>query len=186
MLFLDADVVAPAGLIDAFFSEPIGERVGAVTGDIYGIPDTSTLAARYGTARNFLGQRSHVNNPLRPRASSANLLVRREAFQQVGGYTEGIWAAEDTDFTWRLHAAGWSLEFNEHAVVAHAYRRSLRELGRQWRGYAAGARWLSQRYPDFKPDPGINRGIRLILSALGSGRAWPPAPTAAASPARRT
>ena len=143
--------------------------MGAVTGDIAGIPDTRTLAARYGTARNFLGQRSHVNNPVRPRASSANLLVRRAAFEQVGGYTEGIWAAEDTDFTWRLQAAGWTLGFNEHAVVQHAYRTTLRELGRQWRGYAAGARWLSERYPDFKPDPGLNRGVRLILKRFGIG-----------------
>jgi hypothetical protein len=169
ILFLDSDVIAPAGLLDSFFAEPIDERVGAVTGDIAGIPDTRTLAARYGTARNFLGQRSHVNNPVRPRASSANLLVRRVAFEEIGGYTEGIWAGEDTDFTWRLQAAGWTLAFNEHAVVQHAYRERLSELGRQWRGYAAGARWLSERYPDFKPDPGLKRGLRLLLKRLGIG-----------------
>ncbi|MDE3129678.1 MAG: glycosyltransferase [Acidobacteriota bacterium] len=169
LLFLDADVIAPRDLLARFFAEPIDAGAGAITGDIAGIPDTRTLAARYGTARNFLGQRSHINNPARPRASSANLLVRRAAFEQVGGYTEGIWAGEDTDFTWRLQAAGWSLGFNAHAVVQHAYRTSLRELGRQWRGYAAGARWLSQRYPDFKPDPGLNRGVRLALKRLGIG-----------------
>jgi GT2 family glycosyltransferase len=169
ILFLDSDVVAPADLLDSFFAESIGERVGAVTGDIAGIPDTRTLAARYGTARNFLGQRSHVNNPVRPRASSANLLVRRAAFEQVGGYTEGILAGEDTDFTWRLQEAGWTLEFNQHAVVQHAYRETLRELGGQWRGYAAGARWLSERYPDFRPDPGLNRGVRLLLKRVGIG-----------------
>jgi GT2 family glycosyltransferase len=169
ILFLDSDVIAPAGLLDSFFSAPIGERVGAVTGDIAGIPDTRTLAARYGTARNFLGQRSHVNNPFRPRASSANLLVRRAAFEQTGGYTEGIWAGEDTDFTWRLQAAGWTLAFNEQAVVQHAYRTTLRGLGRQWRGYAAGARWLSEHYLDFKPDPGLKRGTRLLLKRLGIG-----------------
>jgi mycofactocin glycosyltransferase len=169
ILFLDSDVIAPADLLDSFFAEPIDQRVGAITGDIAGIPDTRTLAARYGTARNFLGQRSHVSNPVRPRASSANLLVRRAAFEQVGGYTEGIWAGEDTDFTWRLQAAGWALAFNEHAVVQHAYRTTLRELGRQWRGYAAGARWLSRHYPDFKPDPGLNRGVRLLLKRFGIG-----------------
>ena len=170
MLFLDADVIAPRDLLDSFFEHDIDDRVGAVTGDIAGIPDTRTLAARYGTARNFLGQRSHVNNPVRPRASSANLLVRRAAFERVDGYTEGIWAGEDTDFTWRLQAAGWTLAFNEHAVVQHAYRETLRELGRQWRGYAAGARWLSERYPDFKPDPGLNRGARILLARLRIGR----------------
>ncbi len=169
ILFLDSDVHPPAGLIDDFFGSRIADDVGAVTGDIHGVPDTRTLAARYGTARNFLGQRSHVMNPVRPRASSANLLVRRVAFEQVGGYTEGIRAAEDTDLAWRLQALGWKLAFNPDAVVAHAYRRTLPELGRQWRGYAAGARWLSERYPDFRPDPGLNRGVRLILARFGIG-----------------
>jgi GT2 family glycosyltransferase len=169
ILFLDSDVHVPEDLLDAFFGEPIADTTGAVTGDIAGIADTRTLAARYGTSRNFLGQRSHVNNPFRPRASSANLLVRRTAFEQIGGYTEGIRAAEDTDFTWRLQDAGWSLEFNPDAVVEHAYRQRLSELGRQWRGYAAGARWLSERYPGFEPDPGINRGVRLALKRVGIG-----------------
>jgi GT2 family glycosyltransferase len=169
ILFLDSDVYPPADLIDAFFAEAIADDVGAVTGDIHGIPDTSTLAARYGTSRNFLGQRSHVMNPYRPRASSANLLVRRTAFVQIGGYTEGIWAAEDTDFTWRLQEAGWRLGFNEHAVVQHEYRKTMRALGKQWRAYAAGAAWLSRRYPDFKPDPGLNRLARILLKKVGIG-----------------
>ncbi len=169
ILFLDADVQAPPDLIERFFAVPIGARAGAVTGDIAGLADARTLAARYAAARNFLGQRAHVSHPLRPRASSANLLVRRAAFEAIGGYTEGILAAEDTDLIWRLLAAGWSLEFNERAVVGHAYRTSLRALGRQWRGYAAGARWLSERYPDFRPDPGLARGLRLLRHRLGLG-----------------
>ena len=181
ILFLDSDVIAPADLLDRFFAEPIGERVGAVTGDIAGIPDTRTLAARYGTARNFLGQRSHVNNPVRPRASSANLLVRRAAFEQVGGYTEGIWAGEDTDFTWRLQDAGWTLGFNERAVVQHAYRETLRELGRQWRGYAAGARWLSRALPRLQARPGPQpRRPPAAQARRDRRRASPSAPTGAA------
>jgi cellulose synthase/poly-beta-1,6-N-acetylglucosamine synthase-like glycosyltransferase len=169
LLFLDSDVKPPADLIAQFFSDPIDERVGALTGDIAGIPDTTTLAGRYGTMRNFLGQRSHVMNPFMPRASSANLLVRRSAFEQIGGYTVGIWAAEDTDFTWRLQAAGWTLAFNPHAVVEHAYRDTLKGLRKQWRGYAAGAKWLSQRYPEFQLDPGINRMVRRVLKRFGIG-----------------
>lgn len=169
LLFLDSDVRAPAGLLDDFFAEPPGDEYGAVTGDIVGVPDARTLAARYGTVRNFLGQRSHVMNPFRPRASSANLLVRRAAFEQVGGYREGIRQAEDTDLTWRLQEAGWRLGFAEHAVVQHAYRETLRGLGRQWRGYAAGAAWLAGEYPDFELDPGINRMVRRILKRFGIG-----------------
>jgi GT2 family glycosyltransferase len=169
ILFLDADVQAPGDLLSAFFADPIGERVGAITGDIRGIDSAHTLAARYGASRNFLGQRSHVRNQFRPRASSANLLVRRAAFEQAAGYIEGIRAAEDTDFTWRLQDLGWTLEFRPQAVVGHEYRSSLRDLRHQWRGYAAGAAWLARRYPGFKPDPGLNRALRLLLKKFGIG-----------------
>ena len=169
VLFLDADVRPPADLLARFFAAPIDERVGAITGDIRGIASTRTLAARYGASRNFLGQRSHVRNQFRPRASSANLLVRRAAFEQVGGYLEGIRAAEDTDFTWRLQDHGWTLDFRPDAIVGHEYRTSLRELRRQWRGYAAGAAWLARRYPGFTPDPGLNRALRLLLKRFGIG-----------------
>jgi cellulose synthase/poly-beta-1,6-N-acetylglucosamine synthase-like glycosyltransferase len=169
ILFLDADVVPPADLVDRFFSAPIDDRVGAITGDIAGFVGRPTLAARYGASRNFLGQRSHLANPYKPRASSANLLVRRAAFTAVDGYVEGVRAGEDTDFTWRLQAAGWTLEFRPEAVVAHQYRESLAELRRQWRGYAAGARWLESRWPGYRTDPGLNRLARILLHKLGVG-----------------
>jgi GT2 family glycosyltransferase len=169
ILFLDADVYAPADLLRQFFAEPPGATLGAITGDIVGAGNARTLAARYGTMRNFLGQRSHVMNPYRPRAASANLLVRRAAFTQIGGYREGIRQAEDTDFCWRLQEAGWQLGFREQAVVGHAYRATLRGLLRQWAGYAAGAAWLAREYPDFKVDPGLNRLARRLLKRVGIG-----------------
>jgi cellulose synthase/poly-beta-1,6-N-acetylglucosamine synthase-like glycosyltransferase len=169
ILFLDADTLAPPDLLARFFAAPIGERVGAITGDIAGFLGKPTLAARYGASRNFLGQRSHLANPYKPRASSANLLVRRDAFTAVDGYVEGVRAGEDTDFTWRLQDAGWTLEFRPEAVVRHQYRESLGELRRQWRGYAAGARWLESRWPGFHPDPGFNRLGRILLKKIGIG-----------------
>ena len=169
ILFLDADVRPPADLIDRFFAEPIADRVGAITGDVHGYVVRPTLAARYGASRNFLGQRSHLAHPYRPRAASANLLVRRAAFDRAGGYVEGVRAAEDTDFTWRLQDLGYTLAFCEDAVVEHRYRESLTELRRQWRAYAAGARWLERRWPGFHPDPGLNRLGRILLKKVGIG-----------------
>lgn len=169
ILFIDSDVRPPADLLDLFFIDLIDERVGVVTGDIVGLPEPRTLAERYGTVRNFLGQRSHVQNPYKPRAASANLLVRRACFEQAGGFTEGIKLAEDTDFTWRTQDLGWTLGFQPAAVVQHAYRSTLRGLGRQWRSYAAGTAWLATQYPGFKPDPGLNRMVRILLKRVGIG-----------------
>lgn len=160
ILFLDSDCVAPKDLIDAYFEEPIDEHVGALAGEVVPAQAPGTLAARYGAARAFLSQEQHLAHPYLPRAVAANLLVRRAAFEQVGGFYEGLRAAEDTDLSWRLQHAGWRLEPRERARVEHRYRATLGELRRQWRGYAAGRAWLARRYEGFVPDPAVSRALR--------------------------
>lgn len=160
ILFLDADCIPDPGLLDAYFAAPVGERVGALAGEVVPASDTAgTVAERYAAARNFLGQQAHLSHPYRPRAVAANLLVRRATFGQLGGFVEGVRAGEDTDFSWRLQEAGWRLE-PRPARVRHRYRATVRELRRQWRGYAAGRAWLARRYPGFKPEPALTRALR--------------------------
>jgi GT2 family glycosyltransferase len=160
ILFLDADTAPRAGLLDAFFEDGLDEDVGAITGEVLPAAGARTLASRYGAARNFLAQRPHYEHPYRPRATAANLLVRRTAFEQLGGFYEGVRAGEDTDFSWRLQEAGWRLALSPGAAVEHRYRASVSELRRQWRGYAAGRAWLGRRYQEFRPEPAIKRALR--------------------------
>jgi GT2 family glycosyltransferase len=173
ILFLDADCRAPASLIDDYFSEPVDERVGALAGEVSPAPGPETVAARYGAARGFLGQRQHLSHPYLPRAVAANLMVRRQAFEQVGGFFEGLRAAEDTDFTWRLQQAGWRLELRSQAWVEHGYRTTLSELRRQWRGYAAGRAWLARRYAEFAPRPAVTRAALRLRGRLRGSNGRP-------------
>jgi hypothetical protein len=191
ILFLDSDCRAPRDLIDAYFGEPVDTRVGALAGEVVPAADEAALASRYGAARGFLSQRQHLAHPYRPRAVAANLLVRREAFEQVGGFYEGLRAAEDTDFSWRLQQAGWRLEPRRDAIVEHRYRASVRELRRQWRGYAAGRAWLARRYDGFAPEPAAARAARRIRSRArwGHGAQQPiarSAPQTGAGPLERS
>jgi len=179
ILFLDADCEPERDLIDAYFATPVGDRVGALAGEVVAAADARTLAERYGAARNFLGQQAHLSHPYRPRAVAANLLVRRAAFEQLGGFVEGVRAGEDTDFSWRLQDAGWLLE-PRAARVAHRYRATVSELRRQWRGYAAGRAWLATRYPGFEPEPALSRALRgrgrragATSAGAGAGAARP-------------
>jgi hypothetical protein len=163
ILFLDADCVPATTLLDDYFASPVASDVGALAGEVVPSPGASTLAARYASERSFLGQAAHLSHPYLPRAVAANLMVRRAAFEQVGGFLEGVRAAEDTDFSWRLQHAGWRLELRSGARVEHTYRATLRELRRQWRGYAAGRAWLGRRYDGFTPEPALRRGLRRGL-----------------------
>lgn len=53
-------------------------------------------------------------------AIGAFLLVRRSAFDAVGGFDAGQWMyAEDLDLGWRLHAAGWATRYEPRAIVHH-------------------------------------------------------------------
>jgi cellulose synthase/poly-beta-1,6-N-acetylglucosamine synthase-like glycosyltransferase len=165
ILFLDADTQAPADLLDVYFAGPIDDQVGTVAGEIVGAGAASSLAARYGAARNFLSQGAHISHPYRPRAAAANLLVRREAFEAADGFQEGVRAAEDTDFCWRLQDLGWTLELRPEAVVEHRYRETVGELRRQWRAYASGRAWLAGRYPGFEPEPAVRRVLRRPVRA---------------------
>jgi hypothetical protein len=173
VLFLDADCVAPADLLDRYFLEPVAADVGALVGEVVPAGEPASLAERYGAARSFLGQAAHLAHPYLPRAAAANLLVRRAAFEQLGGFYAGLRAAEDTDFSWRLQRSGWRLELRTAAHVEHRYRASVGELRRQWRGYAAGRAWLRRRYPGFTPEPAALRALRRAgkrVPLLGSRR----------------
>jgi GT2 family glycosyltransferase len=167
ILFIDADCRPGPELIEQYFADPIRQDVGALAGEVLSIaqpggaddPSPPPLAARYGAAKSFLSQRQHLAHPYLPRAVAANLLVRRAAFEQVGGFYEGLRAAEDTDFTWRLQRAGWRIELRPRAWVQHRYRTTLPELRRQWRGYAAGRAWLARRYEGFAPESAFSRAL---------------------------
>ena len=172
ILFRDSDCRGPPGRLDAFVSQPVADDVGALAGEVVPAGDGATVAARYGAARSFLSQQAHLAHPYLPRAVAANLMVRRVAFERVGGFYEGVRAAEDTDFSWRLQRAGWRLELRPGATVEHQYRATLHELRIQWRGYAAGRAWLRRRYQGFEPEPAVRRGMSRawgLVRRNGSG-----------------
>ena len=177
ILFLDSDTEVPHDLLDRYFVAAISDLVGALAGGVTAAPGATSLAARYGAAKGFLSQDAHLAHPFMPRAVAANLLVRRAAFEQVGGFFEGVRAAEDTDFSWRLQRAGWKLEGRSEAVVEHRYRTTVRALRRQWRGYAAGRAWLGRRYDGFAPEPALRRAAGRALHRGSTRAVAPPAPT---------
>jgi N-acetylglucosaminyl-diphospho-decaprenol L-rhamnosyltransferase len=52
--------------------------------------------------------------------TGAFMLVRREAFDAVGGFDDEQWMyAEDMDLCWRLRRAGWEVAYDPGATVHH-------------------------------------------------------------------
>jgi hypothetical protein len=167
ILFLDADCRPAPTLLDDYFREPPDPRCGAMAGEIEGEPGQRSLAARYARSRSYLSIAVHSAHPHLPMAPTANLLVRRAVFEQVGGFPEGMTAAGgDTYFSWRLQEAGWELCFRPEAVIRHLHRDDLAALVRQTARNAAGAAWLNRHYPGAIHRPSLTGG--LLRSALGA------------------
>jgi len=66
------------------------------------------------------------------------LLLRSEAFSQVGGFDEGYYLYyEDVDLCWRMRLAGWNVLQDPSVAVIHDARRSSRRDLRFARWHAA-------------------------------------------------
>ncbi len=159
ILFLDADCRPAPNLLAAYFEESISNGCGAVAGQILGEPEQASFAARYARSRNLFDHADGLIRASGGGAAAGNLLVRREAFEQVGGFTEGIRSGGDLDICRRLAAGGWRLDFRQGAVVHHRHRATLPSLLGAVARYGAGARWLNKRYPGSSPAWPLRYGL---------------------------
>jgi GT2 family glycosyltransferase len=63
---------------------------------------------------------SHDRPRVVPWVLGAALAIRREAFEQVGGFDPSFYMyAEEVDLCWRLREAGWETHFAPVATIAH-------------------------------------------------------------------
>jgi glycosyltransferase involved in cell wall biosynthesis/GT2 family glycosyltransferase len=169
LLFVDSDCRPAPDLLEAYFGETIGDRTGLVAGEVIGARDQTALAARYARDRNFLDQRYPLAHDFLPYALTANLLVRRRVWRELGGFLEGILNAEDVDFAWRAQEAGWEVAFNPRAVLEHEHREDIKGLWKQARIASASAVWVHRRWPEapIPPNPWAQALARAAVGVPG-------------------
>lgn len=175
LLFLDADCRPAADLLERYRRERLDdERCGAIGGAIVGVLGQAGLLASYARERRFVTHAGPRHHPYRPYAITANLLVRRRAWEAVGGFDEAVRSTGDADFCWRLQDAGWELRFADGPVIEHLHREHLAGLLRQVARYGAGLGWLERRHPGCPPHRAwkrsIARNMRDGLAAWARGR----------------
>lgn len=94
---------------------------------------------------------------------TANLAIRREWFDRVGGFDErlnhgGVGIGEDHDLCARVYAAGGRLLATPEAAVCHWHRSSFRQVFRQGFLFGLAQALLTRRYG--------GRRVRLCLGGL--------------------
>jgi len=80
-------------------------------------------------------------------ATSANLGIRRDAFEAAGGYDPRFHHGEDTDLCLRAADAGLELAWCPAAEVAHPAATGLRAVVRRGFEHGSSARRLARVYP---------------------------------------
>jgi GT2 family glycosyltransferase len=112
-----------------------------------------TTVSTWIAERDKLDQRWVLEHPRAPWGQTANLGVRRAAFEAAGGFDATIRWGEECDLCWRIQDAGWRLEPRLDARVDHHNRETLRALVRQMSRHGRGTEWLNERYPGAFPRP---------------------------------
>jgi GT2 family glycosyltransferase len=178
LLFMDADCLPPANLLDAYFAEPIPDHCGALSGEIVGDSGQRGFVAQYARSRNFLNRAHGLLGADSGVVFAGNVLVRRAAFEALGGFAEGIRSGGDIDLSRRLRARGWAVQHRPAATVQHRHRESLAGFLGMVARYGAGSRWLNQRHPGSSPRwpllPGLV-GTAADVARLVRGRRLQPA-----------
>jgi hypothetical protein len=168
LLFIDADVDPSPDILDRYFEPLPDEDVGLLAGGVQDapLPDNPTRAERYAVGAEQMSQTRTLRAGPWAYAQTANAAVRREAFEQVGGFTDGIRSGGDADLCFRLRVAGWRLDSRDRAGVIHHNRASTRSFLRQKARHGAGAAWLNTVYPGSFPPRDRRLWLRRLLREM--------------------
>lgn len=162
----NADIALRPGALDALLaaadSDPgagaIAPRLvlpdGSAQHSVFTFPtiaSTLVVASGIGRALPSIGERNlligmfDADRPRRvPWAIAAFLLVRRAAWDAIGGFDEHQWMyAEDLDVGWRLHRAGWATRYEPRAHVEH---ESSASTDQAWGDAGKTERWQRSTY----------------------------------------
>ncbi len=146
ILFLDADCRPPRSLLDDYFAASVSERVGLLAGEVSGMAGDEGIVSRWLVARRHLAVGPQLAKGAPPRAGTANLMLRRAAWAELGGFAE-VRSGADYELCVRAAAAGWGLEYRPGASVVHVHEGGLRTALRRARRYGAGQAWLEAAHP---------------------------------------
>ena len=149
---LDSDCVVTPGWLDPLLGHFSDERVGAVAARVRPAvgPDPGVLT-RYELVRSPLDlgpEPGRVASGTRiSYVPAAGVVLRRAAFDAVGGFDPALSVGEDIDLAWRLDDAGWRVRYEPESVVRHDVRPDGRSWLRQRFDYGTSAAALDDRHP---------------------------------------
>jgi len=134
LCFVDADVIVSKGWLKAALIHLDDPNVGCITGMIK-IPDNATWVEKtWALNRKIEKDVFEVKW-----ASSMNMIIPKDIFIKVGGFSESIVTGEDVELSGRLRRLGYRILFDTKVSVIHVGEaKTLTQLIKKerWRGYS--------------------------------------------------
>jgi len=81
---------------------------------------------------------------------SCNVMYRKSAFLEIGGFDEDIWPSEDVDLDFRLKKRGFIFMFNPKAIIYHYRAQSIKQLASMMHRYGVMQGILTKKYGFFR------------------------------------
>jgi glycosyltransferase involved in cell wall biosynthesis len=122
LLFTDADMLFDPSYFEEWQQMEVGERVGAVQGAKLSADEEYATYYRLFSAG--IGLLALVNVP---GGSGSNMIIRRQAVQDAGGFDVALSANEDSDMLWKVRRAGWRVVYQKVLKVYEQDHRRLRQ-----------------------------------------------------------
>lgn len=143
LAFTDADCRPQPQWLESLIQPFVKSDIWLVVGEIMALPGKSLLE-QYADRQDTLSQKHTLSHSFCPYGQTANLAVRRQAFEKIGLFRPHLTTGGDADFCWRLLQQNVGWEFAPQAVVLHRHRTTFKELQSQWRRYGRSNRYLHE------------------------------------------
>ncbi|NNF58743.1 MAG: glycosyltransferase family 2 protein [Rhodothermaceae bacterium] len=122
LLFTDADMLFGASYFEEWRQLEVGEQVGVVQGAK--LSADGEYATYYRLFSAGIGLLAVFNLP---GGSGSNIIIRRQAFQDTGGFDVALSANEDSDLLWKVRRTGWRVVYQKALKVYEQDHRRLRQ-----------------------------------------------------------
>ena len=134
LIFTDSDCVPSANWIADYFEHFSDAQIGAVAGCIKPYSPTNAVQKSLSlfTLPENLKDIVHDNFSLEEGLfPTANLAVRRDVFNEIGGFREELFYGEDHELCSRIYKAGYKIKSVKDSVIEHIHRSTSTGLMKQ-------------------------------------------------------
>ena len=134
LLFTDSDCVPTEDWLVDFLTHFNDSDIGAVAGCIKPFPPSNMvqkIQSLFTLSENQYENIYKSSNIIEGLFPAANLAVKKDVFNLVGGFNETLLYGEDRDLCYKIYQAGYGIKAVRNAVVEHIHRTKLIEFIKQ-------------------------------------------------------